>query len=255
MTLKEAYEIHAAFTVYVEMKRKILIQPYSLEQLEEARSHLYNQYNQTPGYLAIVSRIAHLKKHNALLSHIVYPLLVAFIIFICSGIGLYIKSEWTKARIHLGIRWAHNLKDSSGKTYQGATEQHNWVLVNNADPIPINININDKSEQSIVFGVNNTNTESLKRVQLDITLPQEFEFVPKTKTWIPQGNNRYTTYLGDIPSAGEYGQGINGQEPIYFVAQKAGEYEFIYGICGDNFRAISRTGKFSIYSSHKTGNK
>ena len=67
MTLEEAYEIHDAFAVYVENKRKILIKHYSLELLEEARPHIHVRYNLTPGYAEIIKRITYLKKRKAIL--------------------------------------------------------------------------------------------------------------------------------------------------------------------------------------------
>lgn len=269
VTPKEAMEIFDTFNTYAQTRDESLIDKYVTDKLKSAKYYLRKKYGDTGAYEEIEKRIFLLEQNKkekrrrestvqqeykdlSMIKRLFRNPWVRGI-----GVGLIILLIWNYVilplgnqgevidtdKIFLGIRYAYNFKYPDGKSYKEATLNDGDRIID--EPLPLDININRKHEQSPVFAVDNTtNSKTIDDVTLEIILPAEFAVTENLlPSWIPQGNNRYSTKIKFV----EGGRGRN-VEALHFTVTEPGLYPFVYVISSRSFKAFRRMAYLNVYS-------
>ena len=177
-------------------------------------------------------------------------IIILLVIGFMTGMAVNVTWDWWSRidtdEIKLFLRYANNFKYTDGSTYKGATDKDTERIVDEATPIPFNISINPKNEQSVVLGLFNFNSKPTDDIMFRLILPDEFQ-VTRYEGWTYNGNGEYYTKLGNINS----GVGHNTIKPIDFIVKEPNKYPIEYKVSGRGFRAFSRTIYFDVQDYSK----
>lgn len=175
------------------------------------------------------------------------PIIISAVIGLMVGMAVNVTWDWWNKididEIYLFLRYPDNFKYSDGKSFNEVTGSN---IVYGNTPIPFNISINPKNEQSVVLGIVNNNSKPLDDVMFRLILPKEFE-VTRYEKWTYNGDGEYYIKLGNINS----GVGHNTIKPIDFIVKEPKTHLIEYKVSGRGFRAFSRTIYFDVQDYRK----